>query len=80
MIMAHTRTYEHGLTGAAAGPHLGSLAKALQAFGTWRTRRAAIAQLHALEDRDLNDIGISRSEIESVVYFGGRDPTRLRRD
>jgi uncharacterized protein YjiS (DUF1127 family) len=79
MTMAHTRTYEHSLTGAAAGPRLGFLANALKAFGTWRTRRAAIAQLHALEDRDLRDIGVSRSEIESVVYFGGRDPTRLRR-
>lgn len=77
--MAHTRTYEHSLTGAAADRHLGFFANALKALRAWHVRRTAIAQLHGLEDRDLTDIGISRSEIESVVHFGGRDSTRLRR-
>jgi uncharacterized protein YjiS (DUF1127 family) len=41
-----------------------------------RERNAAMRELHALDDRTLKDIGISRSEIEWVV--GGEDATRLR--
>jgi len=51
-------------------------------FGKWwrayakhRECRAAVHELYALDDRSLRDIGISRSEIESVVY--GADATRL---
>src|SRR5215472_16017042 len=48
----------------------------------WRTyelrreRNAAMRELHALDDRELKDIGINRSEIWWVV--GGQDDTRLR--
>lgn len=34
---------------------------------TWRTERAAITQLGSMSDRQLKDIGISRSEIDSAV-------------
>ncbi len=37
-------------------------------YATWRSRRRAIAELGVLDDRALRDFGISRSEIESVVY------------
>ena len=37
-------------------------------YATWRSRRQAIAELGALDDRALKDFGINRSEIESVVY------------
>jgi uncharacterized protein YjiS (DUF1127 family) len=47
-----------------------------RAFALRRERRAAMRELHALDDRTLRDIGVNRSEIESVVY--GRDETRLR--
>jgi uncharacterized protein YjiS (DUF1127 family) len=62
---------------AAAGGRLGRLIAARIAaaagrwsrdYATWRTRRQAIAELGALDDRALKDFGISRSEIESVVY------------
>ena len=49
--------------------------------GAWRsywprrTERATLLILHSLDDRALKDIGIDRSEIESVVY-GTRDRRR----
>ena len=43
-----------------------------------RTRRDT-EHLSALPDYLLRDIGISRSEIMSVVLFGGRDVTRRSR-
>ena len=37
------------------------------AYLTWRIERAAITQLGSMSDRQLKDIGISRSEIMSAV-------------
>jgi uncharacterized protein YjiS (DUF1127 family) len=36
-------------------------------YMSWRTERAAIAQLSALSDRALKDIGLARSEITGAV-------------
>jgi uncharacterized protein YjiS (DUF1127 family) len=47
-----------------------------RAYTTHRERKAAMRELHSLDDRSLKDMGINRSEIESVVYGG--DATRLR--
>lgn len=49
------------------------------AFLARQRRRRAIAQLHALSDRSLTDIGIERSEIEAIVTAGSRDASRRRR-
>src|SRR5262249_14556556 len=63
---------------AAAAPG----AAAARAAGWWRAsarrgeRNAAMRELHALDDRELKDIGITRSEIWWVV--GGQDDARLR--
>jgi uncharacterized protein YjiS (DUF1127 family) len=38
----------------------------VRAYARWRERRAAVRELHALDDRSLRDIGVSRSEIEWV--------------
>jgi uncharacterized protein YjiS (DUF1127 family) len=37
------------------------------AYLTWRLEQAAIAQLSALSDRELKDMGIYRSGIEAAV-------------
>jgi uncharacterized protein YjiS (DUF1127 family) len=37
------------------------------AYLTWRLEQAAIAQLEALNDRELKDIGVRRCEIEGAV-------------
>ena len=78
--MARTHTLNGCMTAPIPARQTSLYESYLEAFRKGRSRRAAIAQLHALEDRLLHDIGISRSEIESVVHFAGRDPTRLRRD
>ena len=35
-------------------------------FADWRSRQRALAELNALDDRSLADIGLSRSEIPYV--------------
>jgi uncharacterized protein YjiS (DUF1127 family) len=48
------------------------------AYLTWRIERAAITQLGSMSDRQLRDIGISRSEIVSAVR-GETDRIRASR-
>ena len=47
------------------------------AYLSWRTQRAAIIQLHAMSDRELHDIGLTRSGIERAVK-GELDPFTRR--
>ena len=44
------------------------LARAVRAYIEWTIRRATVRILGSLDDRALHDIGMSRSEIHSVVY------------
>jgi len=70
-----------GVQGARAGGEpaiIRALVKAvIAATGRWwraynirRAHIAAVRELHALDDRTLKDIGVSRSEIEWVVIHG----------
>src|SRR5262245_5516895 len=45
-------------------------ARVLHGLGARRCLRRAIRELHALDDRTLADIGVTRGEIESVVREG----------
>jgi len=38
-------------------------------LATWREHRNAIKQLNMLTDRELNDIGLSRSDIDRLVWL-----------
>jgi uncharacterized protein YjiS (DUF1127 family) len=56
-----------------------SFTRAWQAYRAWQKRRATLAELHSLDDAALKDIGLRRSEIESVVFGYGHDASRRRR-
>lgn len=36
-------------------------------FKAWQARRAIAAELYAMSDRDLNDIGVCRADIPAVL-------------
>ena len=42
----------------------------LNYIATWREHRDAIKQLNRLSDAELNDIGISRADIDRLVWLG----------
>ncbi len=44
------------------------------AYINWRLQRAAVAHLQSLSDRQLKDIGLSRSQIRSAVSHGRVEP------
>ena len=55
--------------GGASLEALGSRVLRLgRTLSVWRRRRAAIGELSALSDRTLEDIGLHRGEIRSVVH------------
>ena len=51
--------------------------RVFEAYRSWRRRQAAVFELGSLDDRSLRDLGINRSEIQSVVT--GWDSTRIPR-
>jgi uncharacterized protein YjiS (DUF1127 family) len=62
--------------GPIANRVLGMARRVWSAYWAWRAERATVAILHGLDDWALKDIGIDRSEIESVVY-GARQERRV---
>ena len=68
LALRATRTLGRALAAAASGWWT--------RYVCWRERRAAVRELAALDDRTLKDLGIYRSEIETVI--SGREvPPRL---
>ena len=43
----------------------------LVAYRSWKTEQAAIARLHSMSDRELKDIGLTRSAITGAVIMRG---------
>jgi uncharacterized protein YjiS (DUF1127 family) len=44
------------------------IASIVERFNAWRERERAFAELNALDDRTLADLGLRRSDIPYVVY------------
>jgi uncharacterized protein YjiS (DUF1127 family) len=64
---------QRGSRSDRGGHALGRLVRrAWAAYWHWQIRRATARLLHSLDDRVLNDLGISRDEIP--VYAEGRPP------
>jgi len=69
--VAHTQTQlDHSGTFAGSTSLLTAVWGAMR---LWRARRNAIRDLSELDDRSLADIGIDRTEIESVIMTNARD-------
>jgi uncharacterized protein YjiS (DUF1127 family) len=58
---------------------MGYLKRELEAFLARRAQQATVRLLRGLDDHTLRDIGLGRSEIESLVY-GRPGERRLRYD
>jgi uncharacterized protein YjiS (DUF1127 family) len=77
-----TRSSRHRAVGKTIRDVAGQLAASMRrlagAFAAWLVRRHLTQDLHALDDRMLADIGISRSDIAAIVNDAGG--YRLRGD
>jgi uncharacterized protein YjiS (DUF1127 family) len=63
---------------ASVGRRVADMAQhAWSRYWTRRVEHATVGLLHALDDRALRDIGLDRSEIESVVYNASRGERRI---
>jgi len=47
-------------------------------LATWREHREAIKQLNRMTDKELQDIGISRADIDRLVWLGEDKDSRGR--
>ncbi|MDX1784977.1 DUF1127 domain-containing protein [Roseovarius sp. ZX-A-9] len=54
----------------AAAPVAGTITRLIAAFTAWNDARATRKALSALSDRELEDIGLSRSDIDSISARG----------
>lgn len=48
---------------------MGWIRRYINYLRTWRLHRETIKQLNALSDRDLEDIGISRWQIDRLIWL-----------
>ncbi len=71
-VSSETLPFSHPLSPEAAGSPCGvrltsPLARMLRAFADWRRRRADMATLGKMTDRDLRDIGLSRIDVAAIA-------------
>ena len=50
-----------------AGSVLSRVERVIDSYRAWRDRHAALRELHALDDRLLRDIGLTRADLDGVV-------------
>ena len=55
---------------------LNLLKRVWRAFGEWRQRQRSRTTLHALSDRELKDIGVTRDEIDHIARHRAIDALR----
>jgi uncharacterized protein YjiS (DUF1127 family) len=72
MSKTHALSHQSGTHGLTS-----TLKSWWEAYWTMRAQRTTVLMLRALDDRSLHDIGVDRSEIDSVVY-GKPDERRQR--
>jgi uncharacterized protein YjiS (DUF1127 family) len=65
--------------GPGLGVYTSFLVSIWQALVRRLRRRQSVAKLRALDDRMLKDIGLKRSQIDSIVHGLGRDASRVKR-
>jgi uncharacterized protein YjiS (DUF1127 family) len=71
MIMSTLSIERHENAGSGALTRLAATALRLWlAYINWRIQRLALAELHSMSDRQLNDLGLPRSQISSAVKTG----------
>ena len=62
--------FSRPLAGGAARSIAGMVAKAFVEVRKQLAIRATVAELRSLDDRTLSDIGLHRSEIDSIAWVG----------
>lgn len=72
--MAFAEPNRAGFTRAApvAGSASDPIGRLMAAFGGWRARNRALAELQALDDATLADLGWSRGELPAMARRGAR--------
>ena len=63
-------------TAVSARTFLSLLERMWRAFGAWRQRQRSRTNLHDLRDRELNDIGVTRGEIDHIAPHRAIDALR----
>jgi uncharacterized protein YjiS (DUF1127 family) len=67
---SHTATRHIGAAGGLVAPAAAAVKHWWGSYIAWRVEQAAIVQLQSMSDRDLKDIGLTRSDIARAVRGG----------